>query len=193
MKVLFLDIETAPNKVYCWGLWNQNISINQIVEPGYTICFAAKWENSKKIHFHSMQKNGIKRMVKEAHKLLEEADAVVHYNGKKFDIPTLNREFLLAELQPPSGYSEVDLYSAVKKKFRFASNKLDYVSSELGIGNKVQHKGMGLWTDCMDQCSKGANVLVAPDNVMYQGVTPEDVPALLEEIVKSVSEEKKSN
>ena len=34
-RILLLDIETAPNKVYVWGMWNQNIAANQVVEDGY--------------------------------------------------------------------------------------------------------------------------------------------------------------
>ena len=46
-KILSLDIETAPAKVYCWGLWDQNIGINQIVEDGYVLCWCAKWIDKK--------------------------------------------------------------------------------------------------------------------------------------------------
>ena len=149
MKILFLDIETSPNLVYSWGLFKQNIAINQIVEPGQTMCWAAKWEGQAGIQFASVKHDGMKRMVKRMYALLNEADAVVHYNGKKFDIPTLGREFVLLELVPPTNYKEIDLYSTVRQKFRFASNKLDFVAQQLGLGSKVQHKGMELWRDCM--------------------------------------------
>ena len=32
MKILLLDIETTPMQVYAWGLWDQNISIDQIIK-----------------------------------------------------------------------------------------------------------------------------------------------------------------
>ena len=34
MKILGLDIETAPNTAHVWSLWKQNIAINQIVNTG---------------------------------------------------------------------------------------------------------------------------------------------------------------
>jgi rubredoxin len=37
----------------------------------------------------------------------------------------------------------------VKKRFKFPSNKLDYVSGALGLGNKTPHDGMPLWVSCM--------------------------------------------
>jgi predicted RNA-binding Zn-ribbon protein involved in translation (DUF1610 family) len=89
-------------------------------------------------------------MLKRIHKLMDEADAVVHYNGTKFDVPTLNKEFLLHKLSPPSSYRQIDLYSTAKSRFRFASNKLDYIAQQLGIGKKHKHEGFELWVKCMN-------------------------------------------
>lgn len=149
MKILLLDIETAPSVTFTWGLFNQNIGINQIDKPGYTMCFAAKWGDSKTLHFHGLNTEKSEEMVRAAWTLLDEADAVVHYNGSKFDIPTLNREFILHDLPPPSPYKEIDLLRTVRQKFRFTSNKLDFVSQQLGLGSKTKHMGMDLWTACM--------------------------------------------
>jgi len=147
MKILLLDIETAPHKVYCWGLWDQNIGLNQIVEPGYTLCWAAKWLG--KSNPMMFRKHTDKKMLSEMHKLLEEADAVVHYNGTRFDMPTLNGEFIINGLSRPSPYKQIDLLKTARRQFRLASNKLDYVATHLGLRNKEAHKGMALWTECM--------------------------------------------
>lgn len=146
-----MDIETAPNKVYAWGLFKQNIAINQIVEPGYTLCWAAKWQGEKKVMFNSIHQSSELNMLQEMCDLLDEADAVVHYNGKKFDIPTLNKEFIQFGLDKPSPYHQIDLYHTVRGNFRFPSNKLDYVAQALGLGSKVRHTGMEMWNACMDE------------------------------------------
>lgn len=148
-KVLYLDIETAPTKAYVWSLFKTTIAINQIEEPGYTLCWAAKWEGSKEILYSSVN-DGEKAMMKGIHKLLDEADVIVHFNGKKFDIPTINREFVRLGFMPPTTYKQVDLYHTVRREFRFQSNKLDFVCQQLGLGSKTQHKGMDLWTGCMN-------------------------------------------
>lgn len=83
------------------------------------------------------------------HKLLEEADAVVHYHGTKFDIPVLNREFLLHGLKPPAPYKQIDLLKTTRNQFKFASNRLDYVCESLGLGSKHKHEGHTLWIKCM--------------------------------------------
>ena len=89
-------------------------------------------------------------MARTVHKLLDEADAVAHFNGKRFDIPTLNKEFLLHGLSPPSPFRHIDLLHTCRQQFKFASNKLDYVAQALGLGAKVHHKGMELWRGCME-------------------------------------------
>jgi hypothetical protein len=88
-------------------------------------------------------------MVYAAWEALDMADVVVHYNGKSFDVPHLNREFLEAGLPPPSPYQQVDLYRTIKARFRFASNKLDWVSQRLKLGEK-NHTSFPLWTGCMN-------------------------------------------
>ncbi len=154
MNILHLDIETAPNLAYVWGLWDQNVSINQIVESGYTMSWAAKWESGGPIHFSSIHEVKPEKMVKDAWNLLDQADAVVHYNGTKFDIPTLNREFIFHGLEPPSQFKQIDLLRTVRSQFKFPSNKLDYVAQELNLGAKTKHMGMEMWRDCMAGCPK---------------------------------------
>lgn len=149
MKILLIDIETAPNVAHVWGLWQQNVGINQIMASGYTMCYAAKWYGEEDIFFDSVYHNNPKRMIKKAHALLEKADAVIHYNGTKFDIPTLNKEFLLFGLKPPASYKQIDLLKTARSQFRFPSNKLDYVAQALNLGRKTPGLTHDLWVQCM--------------------------------------------
>lgn len=149
MKILTIDIECAPNLAYVWGLFKQNISIGQIEQPGEVISFAALWTDDPRVIFRSNFHDGHEAMIKEAWNLLNEADAVVSYNGQMFDMPHLNREFLLAGLTAPSPYKNIDLYLIVRKQFKFLSNKLDYVAQALDLGGKTGHTGFQLWLDCM--------------------------------------------
>jgi DNA polymerase elongation subunit (family B) len=149
MRVLAIDIETSPCVADVWDLWNQNIGLAQLRESSELLCFAAKWLDDPRMFFYSKWFDGQQGMVQAAHDLLNEADAVLHYNGKKFDIPYLNKEFLLAGLTPPKPYEQVDLWATVKKRFRFPSTKLDYVSRALGFEGKVKHSGHELWVKVM--------------------------------------------
>lgn len=151
LKILKLDIETAPAVAYVWNLFQRGaLSIDKVISAGYTLCWAAQWHGEKEVKFSSVWNHDIVYMLLKIHKLLDEADAVVHYYGRKFDIPTLNREFVKYNIDPPSPYHQIDLIETVRKRFKFDSNKLDFVCRELGLGAKVQHKGMALWIGCMD-------------------------------------------
>jgi uncharacterized protein YprB with RNaseH-like and TPR domain len=150
LKILFLDIETSPNTAHVWGLWNQTVGINQLLESSYVLCWAAKWADSDEVMFDSVHQSRPRLMVKRIHNLLEQADMVVHYHGSSFDIPTLNKEFISHKLAPPSPYKEVDLLKTVRKRFKFTSNKLDYVAHKLGLGKKHPHEGHSLWIKCMN-------------------------------------------
>ena len=148
MKILLLDIESSPNVAHVWGLFKQNISISQLIDSSFVMCWAAKWLGSDEMFFGSVRK-GKKKMLSHIYKLLEEADAVVHYNGLKFDIPTLNKEFLLGGLTPPSSFQQIDLLKTARQQFKFPSNKLDYVAKALNVGGKLEHAGHQLWVDCL--------------------------------------------
>lgn len=150
MKILLLDIETAPNVAYVWGLFKENIPLARMIDSGYVLCWAAKWLGDEKVLFDSVHQSKPKTMLKRVHKLLDEADAVIHYNGTRFDIPTLNKEFLLHKMNPPAAYKQIDLLTTTRARFRFASNKLDYIAQQLGVGQKHKHEGFELWVKCMN-------------------------------------------
>lgn len=149
MKILLIDIETSPNLAHVWGLWNQNVGLNQLIEHTEMMSFAAKFLGDKRTRFYSTFHDGKEAMVQQAWDLLNEADVVMGWNSRSFDEKHLNREFLEAGLTPPSPYRSLDLMLAVKKKFRLPSNKLQYVSKLLGLQGKVQHSGHQLWIDCL--------------------------------------------
>jgi len=111
------------------------------------LCYAAKWLGEDKVFFQN-EKN--KDYIQKIWDLLDEADAVIHYNGKSFDIKHLNREFLLAGLPPPSSYAHIDLLLTMRKQFKMASNKLEWVAITLGYEGKIQNRGVQLWIDCQE-------------------------------------------
>lgn len=148
-KILVIDIETRPALAWVWGLYDQNIGLNQLVKPSSMMCFAAKWLGEKEIFFYSDWKDGHDTVVAEAYKLIDEADAVVGYNSDSFDLRKLQGEFLLAGFKPPAPVTSIDLLKSVKK-LGFQSNKLAYIGPFLNIGGKTQTGGFELWTQVME-------------------------------------------
>lgn len=149
VKVVSLDIENSPNIGDVWGLFNQNISLNQLRETAKVIAFSAKVRGSDDVHFYSVHHNSHEDMLQAAWDWLNNADVLVTYNGKRFDVPHLYRELAIAHFQPPSPVQHVDLLEVVKQRFLFTSNKLDHVAQQLGLGGKVSHEGHTLWVKCM--------------------------------------------
>lgn len=147
MKSLIVDIETTPSLAHVWQLFNNNISLSQLRESSYTLCWAAKWLHEKQVLFGAQWTSPT--FIYDIYELLDEADVVIGFNIDHFDLPTLNKEFLLDGCGPPSPYQTIDLYKVVKKQFKFPSNKLTYVTEQLGIGKKLPHEGHELWVKTM--------------------------------------------
>jgi len=148
-KILVLDIETKPALVYSFQMYDTNISPEQVVDSGGTICFCAHWVGSKEFMFYSDWDDGHDVMIAKAHELLSQADAVVSYNGNRFDLPKLRGQFILEGLVPPPPPTSIDLIKTVKQ-FGLDMNKLAYVGPLLGVGNKLKHEGFSLWRSVLD-------------------------------------------
>lgn len=158
-RILVLDIETAPALAYVWDLKNQFIPVQQVVHGSRMICFAAKWVGESRVMYFSEHHHGKEAMLAAAFELLDQADAVVTYNGNSFDIPHLNREFAEAKMGRPAPYVSIDLYRAVRKHHRFLSNKLMWVTERLELSGKMQHTGFQLWVDCMAGDDRAWNMM----------------------------------
>lgn len=152
MLILNLDIESAPGKAWVWDLKVRSgyIPPAKLIEPARLLCCAAKWVGEPDVFFFSEWQHGRDTMVRKIWSLLEDADAVLHFNGTRFDVPQLNTEFVRLGLLPPAPYAQIDLYKTVKRNFAFMSSSLDYVSGELGTSRKLQNEGLGLWVKVLE-------------------------------------------
>jgi hypothetical protein len=146
MKGLVIDVETSFIEAAVWSLWDQGIPLDRLLAPKRMICWAAKWTGKKGVIF---RREGDKDYLTALHKLLEEADFIVTYNGKKFDIKHINKAFLMAGMKPPAPCQHVDVLATMKARFAFDSNKLQHVSEQLGVGSKEKHEGFKLWVKCL--------------------------------------------
>jgi len=155
-KILILDIETAPIKAYVWRLFDQNVGLNQIIDNGGVICVGAKWLGDKETMLFSDWDQGHETMLESIHELISYADAIVTYNGDRFDLPKLYGEFLLAGLGATPPVTSIDVYKAVKK-LGFISNKLAFIGPLMAVGAKMKHEGFELWTKVIDGDTKAQN------------------------------------
>ncbi len=145
LKILLFDIETAPALVWTYGLHDQNISIQSIVQDPKMIAFTAKWYGRPKIHTYSEYFQSRQGMLNAMWSLLDEADVVIGWNSRRFDTKWVNSEFAVEGMTPPSPYKHLDLLNETKRNMRFISNKLDYVSRRLLDDKKIDYNMLRMW------------------------------------------------
>ena len=156
-KIFVLDIETAPMLSYHWGLFDQNIALNQIKKDWHLLSFAAKELNQPKI-IYADQRN-VKNIENDKHLaeklwvILDSADIIIGQNIKAFDRKKINARFLHHGMKPPSNYKMIDTLTIAKKNFAFTSNKLAFMSNTFNKKyKKLDHSkfsGFSLWSECL--------------------------------------------
>lgn len=156
-RVLILDIETAPILGYVWGLFDQNVGLNQVKEDWHLLSWSAKWLDDPKVMY--MDQRNVKNIENDKvillklWDLLDEADIVIGQNSKSFDHKKINARFIMHGMQPPSTYRHIDTMGIAKKHFAFTSNKLEYMTNKLCTKYKKlktkQFPGFTLWSECL--------------------------------------------
>lgn len=175
-KILLLDIETSPLLSMHWGLFKQNIAINQIVTDWEIMMVGYKWLGDKasniitaREHWTQGRGDSLEELVLNAWALLNEADILVCHNVK-FDDKKLKAKFSEYGLPPPAPYKKVCTLQIAKSQFGHSSNKLDYLAKKLTDEGKIETGGMQLWIDCLagkeeawnhmeDYCKRDVDVL----------------------------------
>ena len=152
-RVLVIDIETKSLVVKTWGLFDQNIGLNQVVSDGGILSWSAKWIGEDKILYKDvkgdMKKE--KELMEPLWDLMDEADIIIGQNSNSFDIKIINAKFLEHKLGKPSKYEKLDTLRIARKHFKFLSNKLEYLSKKFCNIRKLAHSkfpGFSLWNEC---------------------------------------------
>ena len=74
------------------------------------------------------------------------ADELVGHNGDKFDLAWIRTRCLFHRISVFPVYTTIDTLKLSRSKFKFNSNKLDYIAKYLGMGEKIKTE-FGLWKD----------------------------------------------
>ena len=153
-----LDIETSPYEAYVWGLWDQNIGVEQIKTERTVISYAYKELGSSEVVYKDTGGRGAakvrddKVLLAGLAAILDRADIIIAQNGKKFDLRVINGRMAMHRMRPYSPPRIIDTLSAAKKYFAFGSNRLAWLSKHLTDTPKSEHKefpGMQLWLECL--------------------------------------------
>lgn len=147
-KRLYFDIETAPNIGFFWQSgFKLNIGPQNIIKERAIICICYKWEEDKETHALNWDsKQCDKKMLSDFIKVLNTADEIVGHNGDKFDLAWVRTRCLYHKLEMFPTYTSIDTLKVARSKFKFNSNKLNYIATFLGIGQKIK-TDYDLWKD----------------------------------------------
>ena len=155
-RILTFDIETLPLESYTWGLFDQNVGLNQIKTDWAALSIAAKWMGADEVWYEDTSKKATirddKDMIAKLCALLDEADIVVGQNVKKFDLRKIRARALMHGLQPFREPLVQDTLLMARSIGAFTSNKLEYLTSNLTDAKKSKHQkfpGFDLWLGVM--------------------------------------------
>ncbi len=159
-KILVLDIETFPMEAYVWGLFDQNIGLNQIKKDWSIMSWSARWLDQPEDTVMYMDVRGQrnlrddKKILKPLLKLMDEADIVCGQNSKSFDVKKINARAKINGYKPPSSFRQYDTKIMAKRYFSFTSNKLEYLTHKLCTDSKklshANFPGFSLWSACLE-------------------------------------------
>lgn len=141
-RVLTIDIERVPGLARLFDPKTHFVPWSKWEEDPRTICFAARWYGSKEPIFEAEWIDA-DAMVQRSWELYDEADAVVTFNGKRFDNKHLKAMWFEAGLPVPRPWKDIDLLP-VARQFGYISSSLDYVTRRLGRPGKVLHYDMDM-------------------------------------------------
>lgn len=154
-SVLVFDVETAPMQVYTFGMWDQNIGVEQVISHIFLLSWSAKLLNSSFLYNDVLtpkeaKKKDDSRIVKEIWNMLNDKDILIGQNIKEFDLKVLNTRFLYYGMKPLSHHKIVDTLIVARSNFAFPSNSLKFINKFLGIKQKKENAGFRLWKECME-------------------------------------------
>ena len=145
-KRLFFDIETSPNIGFFWQSgYKLNIPYSKIIKERAIICICYKWADEKQVYSLSWDDNQDDReMLEKFIAVANEASELVGHNSDKFDLPWVRTRCLFHRIPVFPTYTTIDTLKHARSKFKFNSNRLDYIANYLGVGGKTE-TGFDLW------------------------------------------------
>lgn len=154
---LFFDIETSPNIGLFWEAgYKKNIDYSNIIKERAIICICYKWEDESEVSYLTWDKKQCdKKMLQEFVKVANMANELVGHNGDKFDLAWIRTRCLFHGVSMFPKYTTIDTLKVSRSKFRFNSNRLNYIADFLGIGNKIKTE-FGMWKDIVLKNDKKA-------------------------------------
>ena len=168
-KILLWDIETSHNILAGFDLaWN-GVPVGNILQDWYMISAAWRWYGQKRTYgvtaldypeLFAKDHTDDYWIINQLYGTISEADAIVAHYGDNFDVKKLNTRMIQQGFGPLPPVIQLDTWKMAKAKFKFTSNKLDYIAKYLGHEGKMETP-TGLWLRCLDGEKKAIREMLA--------------------------------
>jgi hypothetical protein len=154
-RLLVLDIETGPSDGWFFGpLFNINMSLEHLKSPSRVLAVGRKWLGEKQVRYDDVfpitDRDQRLAMLAQVHGEMSSADAIVTFNGNRFDLPKLTGEFAVEGLPPVPPIASIDVRNTTSR-MGFTSGKLQHVAMMLGCTPKRKNDGFELWAEYMNE------------------------------------------
>lgn len=160
---LFFDIETSYLIVKSFYLGRKvHLDYKSVIKESKIICICYKWEGEREVSYLTWDKaQDDKKMIQAFIKVANSADEIVAHNGDRFDIAWIRTRCIKHGIEMFPSYVTTDTLKAARSKFRFPSNKLDFIGGYLEIGNKIK-VDLSLWDNIiLNKCAKSLAKMVS--------------------------------
>lgn len=157
-KIGLIDIETAPIEGRVWGLFDQNVGLNQITQEWAIISYAFKELGAPKkslVYLDTSAKadpRDDQELCASLWELIHTYDILIAQNGKRFDKRKIFARLIMHGFPPPSPVKIEDTMLMARQVAAFTSNKLEWLTQHLTKTAKSKHKefpGFELWAECL--------------------------------------------
>lgn len=147
---LFFDIETSPNMGLFWEAgWKKQIDYHNIIKERAIICICYKWEDEKETHSLNWdRKQNDKVLLQKFIQVANQSDEMVGHNGDRFDLAWIRTRCLFHRVPMFPTYKTIDTLKISRSKFKFNSNRLNYIADFLGYGQKIK-TDFSLWKNIL--------------------------------------------
>lgn len=167
-KIVTFDIENTANLLWSWQTYGKNWHAVEVFMSWRVLCVGYKWLGKKaeiisiddyKTYkpFITHTKDGILlrqfddyQLMVDMRDILDEADIVIGWNSKRFDVKKVQDRMIELGIAPPSPFKQVDVMQEKRKVANSNSYRLDDTGAAWGTGRKVEHEGWELWKKCME-------------------------------------------
>lgn len=142
-RVLTLDLERLPGR-FTRDIWEgRDLARVNYLHPDRwdelpsTLCASWKWHGQRAVGFVAAWEDPDPfHVARTMWQVIDEADVVVTYNGRRADLKWLRQDWAQADLPATTPYRDVDLFLVARREFAFESKSLAHLCQRLGLPGK---------------------------------------------------------